>query len=71
MTHEEMKNVVNDFGKSSTAVSELLRSEPDFEQADILFIENNFVTLQMAYAKWKRGRAEQRSKGLSSTGKRR
>jgi len=42
---------------------ELLQSHAELEEADMLFIENNFATLQMAYAKWKRGLVERRHKG--------
>jgi hypothetical protein len=63
MTHEELKNVINDFGNNSTSMCELLQSHAELEEADMLFIENNFATLQMAYAKWKRGLVERRHKG--------
>jgi len=64
MTHEQARNIIIDFGRTSTSMCEFFESHVELEAEDNLFIENNFVALQMAYAKWKRGRVGMRKKAI-------
>jgi hypothetical protein len=44
------------FGRSSTALTELLRKGETLEPEDQAFIENHFVALHLAYSAWKHGK---------------
>ena len=52
----EMANTLREFGKSAVALRDLMDQDSFFTDMDLLFIENHFQVIQMAYLQWKRKR---------------
>lgn len=50
----EMANTLREFGKSAVALRDLMDRDSFFTDMDLLFIENHFQVIQMAYLRWKR-----------------
>ena len=50
----EMANTLRDFGKSAMALRDLMDQNRSFSDMELLFIENHFQVIQMAYLQWKR-----------------
>jgi hypothetical protein len=52
--HNEPDNTLREFGKSAVALRNVLHQDGALNEAELLFIENHFQVLQMAYLRWKR-----------------
>jgi hypothetical protein len=50
----EMANTLREFGKSVVALRDLMDQDRSFTGMELLFIENHFQVIQMAYLRWKR-----------------
>jgi hypothetical protein len=50
----EMANTLREFGKSVVALRDLKDQDRSFTDMELLFIENHFQVIQMAYLRWKR-----------------
>ena len=50
----EMANTLRDFGRSAMALRDLMDQNRSFSDMELLFIENHFQVIQMAYLQWKR-----------------
>lgn len=50
----EMANTLKAFGKSVVALRDLMDQDRSFTDMELLFIENHFQVIQMAYLRWKR-----------------
>ena len=50
----EMANTLREFGKSVVALRDLMDQDRSFTDMELLFIENHFQVIQMAYLRWKR-----------------
>lgn len=49
-----MANTLRDFGKSAMALRDVMDQNRSFSDMELLFIENHFQVIQMAYLRWKR-----------------
>ena len=49
-----MADTLREFGKSAMALRDVMDQNRSFSDMDLLFIENHFQVLQMAYLRWKR-----------------
>jgi hypothetical protein len=50
----EMANILMEFGKSVVALRDVMDQDRSFSDMELLFIENHFQVIQMAYLRWKR-----------------
>jgi hypothetical protein len=50
----EMANTLKAFGKGVVALRDLMDQNRSFTDMELLFIENHFQVIQMAYLRWKR-----------------
>ncbi len=50
----EMANTLREFGKSVVALRDVMDQDRSFTDMELLFIENHFQVIQMAYLRWKR-----------------
>ena len=50
----EMGNRLREFGKCAVALRNMLHQDGSLKEVELLFIENHFQVLQMAYLRWKR-----------------
>ena len=50
----EMANTLREFGKSAVALRDVMDQNRSFTDMELLFIENHFQVIQMAYLRWKR-----------------
>jgi hypothetical protein len=50
----EMANILREFGKSVVALRDVMDQDRSFSNMELLFIENHFQVIQMAYLRWKR-----------------
>ena len=50
----EMANTLRECGKSVVALRDLMDQNRSFTDMELLFIENHFQVIQMAYLRWKR-----------------
>ena len=50
----EIANTLREFGKSATALRDVMDQGKALTDIDLLFIENHFHVIQMAYLRWKR-----------------
>ena len=50
----EMANTLRECGKSVVALRDLMDQDRSFTDMELLFIENHFQVIQMAYLRWKR-----------------
>ena len=50
----EMANILREFGKSAVALRDVMDRDRSFTDMELLFIENHFQVIQMAYLRWKR-----------------
>ena len=50
----EMANILREFGKSVVALRDVMDHDRSFTDMELLFIENHFQVIQMAYLRWKR-----------------
>lgn len=50
----EMANILREFGKSVVALRDVMDQNRSFSDMELLFIENHFQVIQMAYLRWKR-----------------
>lgn len=50
----EMTNTLREFGKSVVALRDVMDQDRPFSDMELLFIENYFQVIQMAYLRWKR-----------------
>lgn len=50
----EMANILREFGKSVVALRDVMDRDRSFTDMELLFIENHFQVIQMAYLRWKR-----------------
>ena len=50
----EMANTLRECGKSVVALRDLMDQDRSFTDMELLFIENHFQFIQMAYLRWKR-----------------
>ncbi len=49
-----MANMLREFGKSVVALRDVMDQDRSFNDMELLFIENHFQVIQMAYLRWKR-----------------
>jgi hypothetical protein len=49
----EMANTLREFGKSAVALRDVMDQNRSFTDMELLFIENHFQVIQMAYLRWK------------------
>ena len=49
-----LANTLREFGKSATALRDVMDQNRSFSDMELLFIENHFQVIQMAYLRWKR-----------------
>jgi len=54
MDQTEMANTLREFGKSIVALRDVMDQNKPFNDMELLFIENHFQLIQMAYFRWKR-----------------
>ena len=54
----EMANTLREFGKSVVALRDVMDQDRSFTDMELLFIENHFQVIQMAYLRWKRKQRE-------------
>ena len=52
--HNETDNTLREFGKCAVALRNVLHQDRTLNEVELLFIENHFQVLQMAYLRWKR-----------------
>ena len=52
--NNETDNTLREFGKCAVALRNVLHQDGTLNEVELLFIENNFQVLQMAYLRWKR-----------------
>jgi hypothetical protein len=50
----EMANTLRKFGKNVVALRDLMDQDRSFSDMELLYIENHFQVIQMAYLLWKR-----------------
>ena len=50
----EMATTLREFGKSVGALRDLMDQNRSLSDMELLFIENHFQVIQMAYLRWKR-----------------
>ena len=50
----EMADTLKVFGKSVVALRDLMDQDRSFTDMELLFVENHFQVIQMAYLRWKR-----------------
>jgi hypothetical protein len=50
----EMANALREFGKGVAALRDLMDQDRSLTDMELLFIENHFQVIQMAYLRWKR-----------------
>ena len=50
----EMANTLREFGKGVAALRDVMDQDKSLTDMDLLFIENHFQVIQMAYLRWKR-----------------
>ena len=50
----EMANTLRECGESVVALRDLMDQDRSFTDMELLFIENHFQVIQMAYLRWKR-----------------
>lgn len=50
----ETDNTLREFGKCAVALRSVLYQDMLLDEPELLFIENHFQVLQMAYLRWKR-----------------
>ena len=51
---KEMANILREFGQSAVALCDVMDQGRSFTDMELLFIENHFQVIQMAYLRWKR-----------------
>ena len=49
----EVSNALKEFGKSVVALRDLMDQNRPLSDMELLFIENHFQVIQMAYLRWK------------------
>lgn len=52
----ELADTLREFGKSVVALRDVMDQDRSFTDMQLLFIENHFQAIQMAYLRWKRKR---------------
>jgi hypothetical protein len=52
--NDETDNRLREFGKCAVALRNVLHQDRTLNEVELLFIENHFQVLQMAYLRWKR-----------------
>ena len=52
--NNETDNRLREFGKCAVALRNVLHQDGSLNEVELLFIENHFQVLQMAYLRWKR-----------------
>jgi hypothetical protein len=52
--HNETDHTLREFGKCAVALRHVLYQDRSLNEIEVLFIENHFQVLQMAYLRWKR-----------------
>lgn len=50
----EMANTLREFGKGVAALRDVMDKDRSLTDMELLFIENHFQVIQMAYLRWKR-----------------
>ena len=50
----EMASTLREFGKSILALRDVMEQDRPLTDMELLFIENHFQVIQMAYLRWKR-----------------
>ena len=50
----EMANILREFGKSVVGLRDVMDQDRSLTDMELLFIENHFQVIQMAYLRWKR-----------------
>ena len=50
----ETDYTLKEFGKCAVALRNVLHQDRSLKEVELLFIENHFQVLQMAYLRWKR-----------------
>lgn len=50
----EMANTLREFGKGVAALRDVMDQDRSLTDMELLFIENHFQVIQMAYLRWKR-----------------
>lgn len=50
----DMDKTLREFGKSVVALRDVMDQDRSFSDMELLFIENHFQVIQMAYLRWKR-----------------
>jgi hypothetical protein len=56
--NNETDNTLREFGKCAVAMRNVLYQDRSLNEVELLFIENHFQILQMAYLRWKRKHSE-------------
>ncbi len=59
--NNETDNTLREFGKCAVALRNVLHQDRALNEVELLYIENHFQVLQMAYLRWKR-----KHKGVST-----
>jgi hypothetical protein len=52
--NNEPDNTLREFGKCAVALRNVLYQDRALNEVELLYIENHFQVLQMAYLRWKR-----------------
>jgi hypothetical protein len=52
--HNETDHTLREFGKCAVALRNVLYQDRSLNEVEMLFIENHFQVVQMAYLRWKR-----------------
>jgi hypothetical protein len=52
--NNETDNTLREFGKCAVALRNVLHQDRALNEVELLYIENHFQVLQMAYLRWKR-----------------
>ncbi len=52
--NNETDNTLREFGKCAVALRNVLYQDRALNEVELLYIENHFQVLQMAYLRWKR-----------------
>ena len=50
----KMEHTLREFGKCAVALRNVLYQDRALTEAELLFMENHFQVIQMAYLRWKR-----------------
>jgi hypothetical protein len=59
MEKQEIDRKLNQFGRCTLALCELLHGDEELNEIERLFVDNHIAILHMAYSQWKRKHAQE------------